>query len=483
MGKSTGNGALALWSHHLRTMDVVNYTSSQYSGPAMRMGAGVRGFEAYAEAHKHGLRIVGGFCPSVGLAGGYTQGGGHGPLASLYGLAADQVLEWEVVTAGGKHIVASPTLHKDLFWALSGGGGGTYAVVVSMTVRAYPDGVVGGASLTFSASGLSRDTYWNAFTSWQTLLPSLVDSGATAGYAIFKDFFFALPITAPGRSDAEVHALLQPYTSDLEALGIEYQLSVTSFPTFQDHYHHYMGTSDNGAYTIHHLFAGRMIPRSVVETNNAALVSTIRNITENTNAFLGFVALDVASGGSRKSVAPNAVLPAWRTTLITTLAQTTWNFTAPHADNVARANELTNVVVPQLTALTPDSGTYMNEADFHLRTWKQDLYGNQYARLRAVKHKYDPEDLLYGITAVGSDAWTVAADGRMCRAPLTWKGFPVGKVWSRVGPPARQAITAVGRESVRLAEAAKALAVRGWVERTRFAMGRVSSHSAPEMER
>ena len=151
--------------HHLQSLDVLNYTHAHYSGPAMRMGIRVGSFEANAKAHQHGLRIIGGFCPSVGVAGGYTQGGVHSPLSSQYGLAADQVLEWEVVTAEGKHIVASPKQHEDLFWALSGGGGGTYAVVISMTARAHTDEVDGGASLTFWAHGLPRDTYWCAFAS------------------------------------------------------------------------------------------------------------------------------------------------------------------------------------------------------------------------------------------------------------------------------------------------------------------------------
>ena len=432
MGKSTGKGALSLWMHHLRSCDVLNYMDSYYSGPAMRMEAGVRGFEAYAEAHKHGLRVVGGFCPSVGLAGGYTQGGGHSPLSSKYGLGADQVLEWEVVTTEGKHIVASPKQHEDLFWALCGGGGGTYAVVISMTVRAHLDGVVGGASLTFSANGLSRDTYWSAFSSWQSLLPGLVDAGATAGYAIFKDSFFALPITAPGHSTLEVHALLKPFTRDLEALGIEYQLQVTSLPTYLEHYQNYIGETEDGPYSIHLLFGGRMIPRSVVETNNDALVATIRNITENTNAFLGFVALDVSQIDGRKATSSNAILPAWRSTLMTTLAQSAWNFTAPHSVNLAHADELTNVVVPQLAKLTPGHGTYMNEADFSLRSWKEDLYGSNYHRLREIKAKYDPKDMFYGITAVGSEAWTVATDGRMCLASLGWDNASVEEVRFRI---------------------------------------------------
>lgn len=138
-GKSTGSGAIALWTHHMKSMDFVNYRSDDYHGQAMRLGAGVQVEEALAAAHARGLVVAGGQCQSVGIAGGYTQGGGHSLLSSMIGLSADQVLEWEVVTGTGKHLVATPYQNEDLYWALSGGGGGAYAAILSMTVKAYPD--------------------------------------------------------------------------------------------------------------------------------------------------------------------------------------------------------------------------------------------------------------------------------------------------------------------------------------------------------
>lgn len=98
MGKSTGAGALALWTHHIKDIDILNYESTFYSGKAMKIGAGVQAGEAQAAANAHRLVVVEGDCPTVGIAGGYIQGGGTSPLASKFGLAADQVLEWEVVT-------------------------------------------------------------------------------------------------------------------------------------------------------------------------------------------------------------------------------------------------------------------------------------------------------------------------------------------------------------------------------------------------
>ena len=410
--------------HNLKSTRVLDYTSDHYNGPALQLGAGVRGFEAYEAADAEGLRVVGGDCPTVGIAGGYTAGGGHSSLSSTYGLAADQALEWEVITANGSHLIASPSQNSDLYWALSGGGGGTFAIVLSLTVRAHQDGVVGGASLAFSSSGMSNDTYWDLFASWQQGLPAITDTGATAAYAITQEQFFVQPITAPGKTSDEVSALLEPFIAQLKRNNITYQLNVTSSPTFLEHFNNYLGPLPYGSYAVDQLFGGRLIPRTVIENNNEALVATMRNITENTSVFMGFVSVNVSrpfsnSTGKRSSLSStpdNAVLPAWREALISVLVQSNWDFNLTRQQMAARGAEITDIAVPDLTALTPGSGTYLNEADFNLTTWKQDFYGDNYPELLAIKSKYDPQNLFYATTAVGSDAWTVAGDGRLCRA-------------------------------------------------------------------
>lgn len=109
--------------HHLKDITFSDWSDSYYTGKAIKMGAGVQGFEAYQAANASGLQVVGGECPTVGIAGGYTQGGGHSALASKHGLAADQTLEWELVTGTGEYLIANRHQNTDLYWALSGGGG------------------------------------------------------------------------------------------------------------------------------------------------------------------------------------------------------------------------------------------------------------------------------------------------------------------------------------------------------------------------
>ncbi len=73
-----------------------------YSGAALCIGAGLQGSAALATAHRLGYRVVTGNCPTVGLAGGFSHGGRHSALSPLYGLSADNMLEWDVVFANGR---------------------------------------------------------------------------------------------------------------------------------------------------------------------------------------------------------------------------------------------------------------------------------------------------------------------------------------------------------------------------------------------
>ncbi|KAI0471517.1 FAD fmn-containing isoamyl alcohol oxidase [Xylariaceae sp. FL0804] len=76
---------------------------------------------------------------------------------------------------------------------------------------------------------------------------------------------------------------------------------------------------------------------------------------------------------------------------------------------------MTNDLVPALEAITPGGGAYLNEADFRQPDFQQVFYGDNYEKLLAIKDKYDPNQLFYGLTAVGSDRWEMQPDGKLCR--------------------------------------------------------------------
>ncbi|KAL9117519.1 MAG: hypothetical protein Q9187_005943, partial [Circinaria calcarea] len=412
LGKSTGSGALSVWTHHLKTVEFLDYQSPHYKGPAIKMGAGVQAFEAYAAADQRGLTVVGGECSTVGLAGGYTQGGGHSALSSTYGMAADQTLEWEVVTGDGQLIRASRTRNSDIYWALSGGGGGTYGVVYSLTAKAHKDIPVAGLNLTFTSAGISTDTFYKAIGYYHALLPNITRAGGMSIHVIRKDLFSITPITFPGASGAiEVQRLLQPFTEYLTRLGIKYNLHVIQFPDYLSEYYTMIPSSLTKVGVV--LYGGRLIPHSVVENNNDAITTVVRNIAEDEG---GLVVVGVDVSMRVAGDVYNAVLPAWRDTALDLVLTSPWNATAPFAQEAATQNRFTNDWIPQLAALTPGGGSYLNEADFQEPDWKNTFYGSNYERLLAIKNKYDPDHLFYATTAVGSDYWTVKAGGRLCRA-------------------------------------------------------------------
>src|SRR5215208_775712 len=104
---------------------------------------GVLWGELNAAAGEHGLAVTGGAVSGTGIAG-YTLGGGLGWLMAKYGLAADNLLAVELVTAESAVLHVDAASHADLFWALRGGGG-NFGGATTFTYRLHPvRTVVGG---------------------------------------------------------------------------------------------------------------------------------------------------------------------------------------------------------------------------------------------------------------------------------------------------------------------------------------------------
>jgi FAD/FMN-containing dehydrogenase len=103
---------------------------------------GVSWGELNTATSAHGLAVTGGVISTTGIAG-LTLGGGLGWLMAKHGLAADNLLAVELVTAAGEVLDVDAVSHPDLFWALRGGGG-NFGVVTSFTYRLHPVGMVTG---------------------------------------------------------------------------------------------------------------------------------------------------------------------------------------------------------------------------------------------------------------------------------------------------------------------------------------------------
>jgi hypothetical protein len=414
LGRSTGAGALSVWTHKLKDIEFKEWKDKHYQGSAAKVGAGVQGFDALSAGLSKGRVIVSGECPTVGLAGGYTQGGGHSALSTSFGLSADNTLEFEVVTAAGKLVTASRATNPDLYWALSGGGGGNYGVVVSMTVKTFPDAHTGAATLSFYANENPTDLFYSAIDAFHAALPAMVEAGAMVIYYFTSEFFKIVPLTAYNKTSAEVDAIMAPFLTTLTFLNIKHTSAVTQSATYYDHYDTHFGPLPVGNIQVGIAqYGGRLVPLSTFTTNVTAMSAVTRYIASKGVTWIG-VGTDVSRFASPDR--PNAVLPAWRTPLVHATLSTPWSFDPADWDRMLASQRLmTDDVMPAIEAVTPGSGAYMNEADFRQPGWQEVFFGANYQALGRVKRKWDPEGFFYVTKGVGSERWQVEGDGRMCR--------------------------------------------------------------------
>jgi FAD/FMN-containing dehydrogenase len=135
-GRAVVDGAVMIDLAEMKGIDV------DPAGRSVRAEAGLTWAELNDATAEHGLAVTGGAISSTGIAG-LTLGGGLGWLMAKYGLAADNLLAAELVTAEGDVVQVTPDSDADLFWALQGGGG-NFGIVTTFTYRLQPVAMVTG---------------------------------------------------------------------------------------------------------------------------------------------------------------------------------------------------------------------------------------------------------------------------------------------------------------------------------------------------
>jgi len=232
-------------------------------------------------------------------------------------------------------------------------------------------------------------------------------------YQITQGTFAIVALTAPNMTKPQVGELLSPFLTGLDQQKVSYQYAPSYFDNYYDHFAANFGPLPFGPFPASELTSSRLIPRDTLKDQPAAVSKALRNTVKDGKFYTGCLALNANLKTNTHS--DNAVLPAWRDALTHCILVGPWDWTVPWTEMLAREDELTNDLMPALEAVTPGSGTYLNEANFQQPDWQQQFYGANYNRLLDIKNKHDPDSLLYAITAVGSDEWTQDADGRLCR--------------------------------------------------------------------
>lgn len=361
----------------------------------------------------------------MGVTGGYILGGGHSPLSSVYGMAADHVLGFEVVTPLGEFLSANATSNTDLFWALRGGGGSTFAIVTSVTFKAFKDIPVTTATWTFDSARLGLTRFWAATKAFVDRSIENTDAGTAAYYRILpnangKDYSFVMqPFFAPNKTAKDMNSILSPYFSKLTSFNIPFSPTITEYKGFYPAWQAAFPNEQNPTVTT--FIGSRLFPRSNFNSEIGRNL-TFNALRASAEAGQAVIVVGVAPTLARGNNADNAVNPAWRNAVLHAVTRRSWAASATTAEIMSVRSAFTNGTMQKWRDITPGSGSYLNEGDRLEPNWQQSFYGSKYDKLLQIKREWDPNAVLWAVNGVGSEDYVVETkdgvpneNGALCR--------------------------------------------------------------------
>ena len=189
------------------------------------------------------------------------------PMLRYHDPGVDNVLQFTIVLADGSLITTNSFQHPNLFWALRGGGGGTYGIVTSATYQTYPIFPITFAFITsnFTSPAIAQ----NVTTEFIKLHPNISDAG-WGGYIQLSNTSFSATLLAPDISWADTNATFLPFVQYVaEATGGLVFATTTPFNSFFELYQALIADTVNTLVGFPVELASRLLPRSLAETDPA----------------------------------------------------------------------------------------------------------------------------------------------------------------------------------------------------------------------
>jgi FAD/FMN-containing dehydrogenase len=477
-GTSNAPDSLLIWTRHMH--DIVMHDAFVPQGcehtmepqPAVTLGAGTYGMQAYTAVTTEGGKYVqGGGCTTVGLAG-LLQGGGFGSFSKHYGTAAASLLEAEVVTADGQVRIANACNNADLFWALKGGGGGTFGVISKMTLKLHelPEYF---AIANFTIKAPSDDAYRRLIRQFVSFYREKLFNHHWGEQArIRPDNSFEIQMLAVGLDRAQAKAVWLPFLdwakNAPDGYSVKWPPIIVGIPArhfwdaqwWKAHWaeavfppggNPLLGAFDYGlehvigqpAYTFDpradapphhawwkgntfecgwfiHAYQSLWLPESLLADEAAqsrladALFAASRHSGFEMHFNKGLAgAPPEAIAASRDTCTNPAVLTAF-TLIIAGDAEEGPVYPGspgrePAVDGGRKDAERVEKCMAELRAVVPNGGAYVSESNYFEKGFQQSYWGGNYPRLVEIKKKYDPDGLFFVHNGVGSEQWS--ADG------------------------------------------------------------------------
>lgn len=404
MTRNSQKGSLVIWVHQLRNMTYhESFTPKACSaaehnhGRALTIGTGVSSDDATAFATAHNTTVLVGSSPTVAISGGWVLGAGHSVLSPVYGLGVDRVVQFTIVTPDGVLRTANACENADLFWALRGGGGGTFGVVLDATHRVEPVIPVAVANLI-----LPTNITADVALEWITLQAEMGLTWGKQGWGghgggTYLTHVNPMPTIANLSSPSAAAESMQVATEFVLDHGGTSVVEVLT--SWNDAWQQYIKPSAKSVGSMR-VLGNRLWPQSIFETEEGrqSIVGFAKAISQ-----LGFdprstyipADLPFLVDGSGADYDTNtSTNPAWYTAL--------WNYGGGadipwNSSYQDRLQAIVNVTYMSLMAkerIGSGGGAYVHESDTFAQDWRSSFWGPNYESLLEIKKKFDPDMLL-----------------------------------------------------------------------------------------
>ena len=345
------------------------------------IGAGASLGSLYGAIAAHGLAFTGGSCPTVGISG-HMLGGGYGYLARPYGLACDSLLSAALVNPDGQQVRADAHQNTDLYWACRGGGGGSFGIATSFTVRLKKvANVIVFRVVWLGLSTKAAKSVMKAWQSWAPQAPRTIDSNLVAS----KGANGTINMRAAGQSVSTL---------------AELQRELKELPKSRSVFIRRMTFSDAVAF-----FAGEPgYPTQFMKGKSDYATTPISD--EGLDVFMTGLARSLpkyvvcdAYGGSLAEIAPDATAFAHRNeTLFCLQYGSVWSNPADTQDRLDDMRQFYASLRPYMSG-----GAYVNYCDLDLPDYATAYWGQNLARLKQVKSAFDPANVFRHAQSVPLD--------------------------------------------------------------------------------
>jgi len=451
LGTSNAPDSLLIWTRAMNDITLRDAfvahgcAGRQAPQPAVTVGAGAIWMHTYNQVTTKGGRYVqGGGCGTVGVAG-LVLGGGFGSYSKKYGTAAASLLEAEIVTADGLVRIANACTHPDLFWALKGGGGGSFGVVTRVTLRTHelPD-FFGFVAITIQASsaaafrrligrfvsfyaGSLHNPHWGEIVNVrpghtldvQMSCQGLTREQAEALWQPFMQWVSDAPRDFTFTQAPVIRVIPAVHRWDaafIKARAPSVIVSDDRPGAPEDNVFWAANLSEAGHFI--HGFESAWLPASLLQADRREqLADALFAAARHSNVELHFQkglagGSEEARAATRDTATHPAVLDAFVLAIIASEGPPAYPGLRGHDPDLADARRNARRIVTameELKRVVPHPASYVAESSFFEREWQNSYWGPNYPTLLNIKKKYDPTGLFFVHHGVGSEAWS--ADG------------------------------------------------------------------------